>query len=318
MERLDIDVSHEEIATLINEVDNNGDGEVDYQETLDHFEHLARSYSHGKQRVSVLLSNHAPPPGDSNIEDSPNLSPDDINILMKTLQCVGVSIRQSTSECGAFLSLPAMDVSLRDAVWAQFIQNASNESMLRTNIIEYFTKKDPSSVRYCEELPWHLKKQQDWKELKKQMVDLRVVDVMFGARELKTELFDYLCLLSIGNHVRFDMVKEYNRALEKWSEHGPSSSKTSLMTQFLGKVLAWYSSKIADHIDLPTLLRHKLDDSLLADVGVEFGNHTVALNNARSGKRLDARCPQSDYYVARWLWIQVRLFSLQPQRQQML
>ena len=43
MERLDIDVSHEEIATLINEVDNNGDGEVDYQETLDHFEHLARS-----------------------------------------------------------------------------------------------------------------------------------------------------------------------------------------------------------------------------------------------------------------------------------
>ena len=50
MEKLDIGASHDEVTMLINEVDENSDGEIDYQETLDHFEHLARSYSHGRRR----------------------------------------------------------------------------------------------------------------------------------------------------------------------------------------------------------------------------------------------------------------------------
>lgn len=50
MARLDINASHDEVTMLIQEVDSNNDGEIDYQETLDHFEHLARSYSHGKRR----------------------------------------------------------------------------------------------------------------------------------------------------------------------------------------------------------------------------------------------------------------------------
>ena len=31
MERLDINLSHSEVTTLIDEVDNNGDGEIDYR-----------------------------------------------------------------------------------------------------------------------------------------------------------------------------------------------------------------------------------------------------------------------------------------------
>ena len=148
MERLDINVSHSEITQLINEVDNNGDGEIDYRETLDHFERLARSYSHGKRRISVFGRN-------SQTNDTTSLTNQHKQILISTLKCAGVSCLNT--EAGSVLTLPFENTTLRNVIWHKYIKDETKESQSRTFIIEHFSKKQPS-LRYCEELPWHLKK----------------------------------------------------------------------------------------------------------------------------------------------------------------
>jgi len=85
MERLDIDASRDEVTLLMEETDNNGDGEIDYQEILAQFEHLARNFSHGKRRDSVFLHGHSTP------SDSCSLPIEQRLNLIATLRCVGVS-----------------------------------------------------------------------------------------------------------------------------------------------------------------------------------------------------------------------------------
>ena len=137
MERLDINVSHDEVTLLINEVDNNGDGEIDYQETLDHFEHVARSYSHGKRRGSVFV------PSVAATEDS-SLTDEYKQNLISTLKCVGVSCLDI--DTGSVLTLPFENTALRDTIWSRCINtaNENNEAKSRSFSIEYFTGKEPS------------------------------------------------------------------------------------------------------------------------------------------------------------------------------
>ena len=85
---------------------------------------------------------------------------------------------------GSVLTLPLENPALRDAVWKKYITNETNESKYRKVLIEIMSKSDPS-LRYCEELPWHLMK--EYKELKQVLVDLRTLDIMFYNVEMKSE-----------------------------------------------------------------------------------------------------------------------------------
>ena len=182
MERFDINASQDEVTLLIGETDNNGDGEIDYQEFLAQLEHLARNYSHGKRRDSVFLHGHPTPSNAFSLTNEQKLN------LVSTLRCVGVSCLDRD---GSVLTLPFENSALRDAIWNKYIKCESNESKYRTLLIESLSKKEPSP-RYCEELPWHLKKEKRWVEMKKILVDLRILDIMFHSIELKAELFTYL------------------------------------------------------------------------------------------------------------------------------
>lgn len=200
MERLDIDVNHEEIILLIDDADENGDGEIDYQELLARFENQARSYSHGKRRGSVFGHEQ---------NNAVFLTDDQKGRLIATLRCVGVCCMDRG---GSVLTLPVENPALRDAVWKKYITNETHESKYRKVLIEMLSKNDPS-LRYCEELPWHLMKEFKWKDLKQVLVDLRTLDIMYYSVEMKSELFSFLKILSIGEGgkaVTFDIIADYS------------------------------------------------------------------------------------------------------------
>jgi len=211
---------------LIEEVDSNGDGEIDYQETLDHFERMARTYTHGKRRVSAFVRD-VTVGGDS----SSPLNDTQKQNLLQTLKCVGVSSLDS-EKTGCVLNIPPGNTLLRDAIWSKYIGNAACEADSRNFVIDYFSKQQPS-LRYCEELPWHLKKCKRFSELKEVLVGLPTLDIMFNSTSLKAELFNYLyCLTSSSTQIKFDIVKEYNKSLQRWIElSSPSAKHTSLMTR---------------------------------------------------------------------------------------
>jgi len=224
--KLDINASKEEVRLLIEEVDSNGDGEIDYQETLDHFERMARTYTHGKRRVSAFVRNVSV----GNDSSSP-LNDTQKENLLQTLKCVGVSSLNS-EETGSVLNIPHGNTLLRDAIWSKYIGDVACEADSRNFVIDYFSKQQPS-LRYCEELPWHLKKCKRWPELKEVLVGLPTLDIMFNSTALKAELFNYLCCLtSTSTQIKFDIVKEYNKSLQRWIElSSPSAKHTSLMTR---------------------------------------------------------------------------------------
>lgn len=224
--KLDINASREEVRLLIEEVDSNGDGEIDYQETLDHFERMARTYTHGKRRVSAFVRN-VTVGGDS----SSPLNDTQKENLLQTLKCVGVSSLDS-EKTGCVLNVPHGNTLLRDAIWSKYIGGAACEADSRNFVIDYFSKQHPS-LRYCEELPWHLKKCKRFSELKEVLVGLPTLDIMFNSTSLKAELFNYLyCLTSSSTQIKFDIVKEYNKSLQRWIElSSPSAKHTSLMTR---------------------------------------------------------------------------------------
>jgi len=226
MEKLDINASREEVRLLIEEVDSNGDGEIDYQETLDHFERMARTYTHGKRRVSAFVRNVS-----MGSDSSSPLNDTQKENLLQTLKCVGVSCLDS-EKTGCVLNIPHGNTLLRDAIWSKYIGDAACEADSRNFVIDYFSKQQPS-LRYCEELPWHLKKCKRWPELKEVLVGLPTLDIMFNSTSLKAELFNYLCCLtSTSTQIKFDIVKEYNKSLQRWIElSSPSAKHTSLMTR---------------------------------------------------------------------------------------
>jgi hypothetical protein len=116
---------------------------------------------------------------------------------------------------GSVLTLPVENPALRDAIWKKYITNERSESKYRTVLIEMLSKNEPT-LRYCEELPWHLMKEYKWKDLKQVLVDLRTLDIMFYSVEMKSELFSFLKILSIGEGgkaVTFDIIADYSELL---------------------------------------------------------------------------------------------------------
>jgi len=307
MERLDINVSHDEVTLLINEVDNNGDGEIDYRETLDHFEHLARQYAHGKRRVSVFVKNAA-------TKEDLTFTNEFKKTLISTLVCVGVSCLRV--ENGSVLTLPFQNIALRDTVWSRYINTAveNNEAKSRSFIIEFFSRKEPS-LRYCEELPWHLKKVRSFMELKKHLVDLRTLDIMYSSSELKAELFNYLRILSIGGKIKFDIVREYNRSMQKWCQNSnPPSNQISRMSHFVADVMAWFSKNISSLTRLPPFMRESLEDECLRSIGIDLPLGRERGDSA--GPRMlqnrtpNQMQPEAQYFFNRWVWIQFPWLAL--------
>ena len=315
MERLDIDVNHEEIVLLIDDADENGDGEIDYQELLSKFENQARSYSHGKRRGSVFGHEH---------NYAVFLTDDQKGHLIATLRCLGVFCMDRG---GSVLTLPVENPALRDAIWKKYIKNERNESKYRTVLIEMLSKNEPT-LRYCEELPWHLMKEYKWKDLKQVLVDLRTLDIMFYSVEMKSELFSFLKILSIGEGgkaVTFDIIADYSelstcnnthcalissltnvlsdRSVQHWHQRSnPSSKHLSLMCSFIADVMAWFDSGIISVSPSPPFLRERVDDEWLAKLGIDASATTIDTDEYKSpeGKRIQS---DASYFFHRWLWI---------------
>ena len=312
MERLDIDASRDEVTLLMEETDNNGDGEIDYQEILAQFEHLARNFSHGKRRDSVFFNGHSTP------SDSYSLTNEQKLNLIATLRCIGVSCLDRD---GSVLTLPFENSALRDAIWNTYIRCESNESKYRTLLIESLSKKEPAP-RYCEELPWHLKKEKKWVEMKTILVDLRILDIMFHSIELKAELFTYLRNLSLGagGKVKFDIIAEYNRSVEQWNQHSkPSSKQTSMMLSFIADVMAWFDVGIWGLAQSPLFLRERVGDEYLLKLGIDASTSRERIGSAGS-KTAGLRTPggkisneihsEAQYFFNRWIWIQFPWIAL--------
>ena len=264
------------------------------------------------------------------------LSPtdDSFSTLISTLICLGVN--SLDTENGSVLTLPFENTALRDAIWGRYISAAkenhdtksnacspatnnvvdppNNEAKYRSFIIEHFSKKEPS-LRYCEELPWLLKKWRSWPQMKKVLVDLRTLDIMFTETELRSELFNYLRVLSIGGKIKFDIVTEYNQSMQRWvAKSNPPAKQIAMMAHFIADVMAWFSKNIAGLTKLPPFMRDSLEDSYLQTIGIGADDLTAGrdrigdtsgLRTFQKRTRADRMHPEAKYFFNRWVWIQV-------------
>lgn len=153
MNRLNLGLTEDEVTLLMDEVDNNGDGEIDYIEILDHFEDISRKYMHGGRRRSVFCDE-----GTAAViaKDKESFTDDYKRKLIATLQCVGVLCMNGGHNDDRILSIPFENVALRDIVWKRYLKSTKGEAESRNFLTGFFNKKGPSH-RICEELPWHLK-----------------------------------------------------------------------------------------------------------------------------------------------------------------
>ncbi len=313
--RLDLKgVTHDEVTMLINEVDNNGDGEIDYQETLDHFDDISRAYTHGNRRGSVFGKGKDSGLLDIITKDTMSFNEEIKTNLISTLRCIGV-VFIDIGASGRVLSLPFENTTLRSLVWRKYIISVKGEFKIRSNLVDYFIKYQPS-LRRCEELPWHLRKTNNLTALKKTIVDLHTLQTMFNNEELKAELFHYLALLSgVGQSptdsrhqsVQFDIVSGYNRAIERWTQKtNPSSSQIATMTEFIANVMLWFSNKIAKSISVPPFMRGSLDGIKKLD----NSSGTCFYSEAFGGRLIHQMHSESHYFFNRWVWIQFPWLAL--------
>eukprot|EP00985_Skeletonema_marinoi_P027351 scaffold22337_cov80-Skeletonema_marinoi.AAC.1 len=197
-----------------------------------------------------------------------SLCDEDKKLLAEAL-CVAGVVRLDT-KFGRLFTLPVNNPTLRD-------------------------NKDPS-LRFCEEFPWQQEKNQ-CPNLGRTLVDLRVLDIMFNTEELRNELFTYLNRLVLNNN--FDIVSNYNRALQKWTvkqNPHPTSTQISMMTVFLGDVILWFSKMASQHSEMPPFMRDNIQvNHLLPDpTGVLLS--TTSTTTARQTQSAD------QYFYHRWLW----------------
>ena len=311
IEKLNIDVSSQEVTQLINEVDNNGDGEIDYQEALDHFDQMVRSFIHGKRRVSVFVRNMT----DANNIDTFSMTKEQKQNLLKILKCVGVSCLASDN--GTILVLPFENTALRDVIWKKYIKDETNEAQIRNYVIENSSKRQPN-LRVCEELPWQLKKVSNWPALKKIVVDLRTLDIMFNSESLKGELFNYLCILTTSKKlIKFDIVKEYNKSIHQWATQAtPPAKHISLMSKFISDVMQWFDDGISSlGFELPPFLRERLPNEYLQSMGVDLTPRERSGMTGSPAKHNSQIESESRYYFMRWIWIQFPWIALAQTQQ---
>eukprot|EP00985_Skeletonema_marinoi_P009151 scaffold4230_cov87-Skeletonema_marinoi.AAC.1 len=222
-----------------------------------------------------------------------SLCDEDKKLLAEEL-CVAGVVRLDT-KFGRLFTLPVNNPTLRDVVWSKYIKTTVRETEVRSLFVEYFENKDPS-LRFCEEYPWQQEKNQ-CPHLGRTLVDLRVLDIMYNTEELKNELFTYLNRLVLSNN--FDIVSNYNRALQKWTvkqNPHPTSTQISMMTVFLGDVILWFSKMASQHSEMPPFMRDNIQvNHLLPDpTGVLLS--TTSTTTARQTQSAE------QYFYHRWLW----------------
>ena len=159
------------------------------------------------------------------------------------------------------------------------------------------------------------KKLGGWQELKKILVDLRTLDIMYSSSELKAELFNYLRILSTGGKIKFDIVIEFNRSMQRWCQNSnPPSNQISMMSHFIAGVMAWFSKSIAGLMRLPPFMRESLEDAYLQTIGIDLSSGRERGDSAGSrtlqNRRVDQMQPEAQYFFNRWVWIQVSVFSV--------
>jgi len=223
-----------------------------------------------------------------------SLCDEDKKLLVEKLSNIGV-VRLDT-QFGQLFTLPANNPTLRNVVWNKFITTTTRETEVRSLIVEYFESKDPS-LRYCEELPWQQEKNQ-CPNLGRTLVDLRVLDIMFNADEMKNELFTYLSRLVLSNN--WDIVSNFNRAVEKWNaKQKPTSTQLSMMCIFLADVMMWFSNNVSQHADMPPFMRDSLQvDHLLYDDVSDPARVLLSFPSASVNQTQSVQ----HYFYYRWLW----------------
>lgn len=161
------------------------------------------------------------------------------------------------------------------------------------------------------------------------MIDLRTLDIMFNHDELRPDLLHSLVWLTEGSQQtksqgpdspkgkspkgskQFDVVIEYNRSMEIWyKEENPSSSKISMMCDFIADFLEWYSKKISNIMDSSPFIRDSIDNVHVKQLGLDKkydeGRLTCLSSDGRHSKTLVHYSPRKEpmYFFNRWFWIQ--------------
>ena len=231
----------------------------------------------------------------TNKNETSSLCEEDQKLLVKKLCGIGV-VRLDT-DFGRLFTIPANNPALRDVVFNKYITTTARETAVRSLIVEYFESKNPS-LRYCEELPWQQEKNQ-CPNLGRTLVDLRVLDIMYNAEELKNELLRYLSRLVLSN--KLDIVTEFNRSAEKWTKKiKPTSTQMSMMCMFLAEVMKWISINVSQHADMPLFMRDDVKvDHLL--YGIVDDPAQVLLSSASATTTHQTQSKQL-YFYYRWLW----------------
>jgi nephrocystin-3 len=120
---------------------------------------------------------------------------------------------------------------LRRAVQARYVGTPERERALRLRIADYFAAQ-PVGERRVDELPWQLRRAEEWGRLKECIAD---VPTFMGVREEahKYELMGYWLALGSGPGV----AEAYERSLAKYEEGGPEPVRLAAVLTALGRFL---------------------------------------------------------------------------------
>jgi len=86
--------------------------------------------------------------------------------------------------------------TMREVIFHRHVRNNQGLGKWHNALMKYF-QAQPSTLRRCEELPWHLHICRRWLSLKDALADLRAFELMYMGK-LKKEFFEYWRLLSEG------------------------------------------------------------------------------------------------------------------------
>lgn len=138
-----------------------------------------------------------------------------------------------------------------------------------------------------------------------------VVKYRYNAEELRPELLTYLSRLSRSN--KFDIVAEYNRAMEKWQQSSsPSAGEIHQMVSFLGEVMLWYNKNASSsQMKIPAFMRVKLTLSQLEKLGLGEMHSQARKVNERN------KDVTAEYYHLRWIWTNCPWLALKKTSQAM-
>lgn len=112
--------------------------------------------------------------------------------VLKALRALGVLHLQQHQ----FLVLPPNDDGLRSVVYDRYIEPTGGLHVWNRRLVHFF-EKSPATMRRCEELPWHMKHNRKWYNLKNLLVSLDTFALMFFSN-LRNEYMEYWEILTKG------------------------------------------------------------------------------------------------------------------------